>query len=57
METAEFQGSATNDALENICTLYGYDDAVDQITTTNALNQTNLTVYDGAKRPFLTVQN
>jgi hypothetical protein len=34
--------------LENICTLYGYDDAGNQITTTNALNQTSLTVYDGA---------
>jgi hypothetical protein len=40
--------SATNDALENIYTLYGYDDAGNQITTTNALNQTSLTVYDRA---------
>ncbi|MCC6605575.1 MAG: hypothetical protein IT327_20380 [Anaerolineae bacterium] len=49
--------SAINDALENICTLYGYDDAGNQITTNNALNQTNLTVYDGANRPVITVRN
>ena len=49
--------SSTNDALENICTLYGYDDSGNQITTTNALNQTSLTVYDMANRPYLSVQN
>ncbi|MCP4357501.1 MAG: RHS repeat protein, partial [Chloroflexi bacterium] len=31
--------------------------SVNQITNTNALNQTSLTVYDGANRPFLNVQN
>jgi hypothetical protein len=46
-----------NENDENVCTLYGYDDAGNQITTTNALNQTNLTVYDAVNRPFITVQN
>ncbi|MCP4420835.1 MAG: RHS repeat protein, partial [Chloroflexi bacterium] len=49
--------SATNEAVENVCTVYGYDDVGNQITTTNALNQTSLTVYDAANRPFLTVRN
>ena len=49
--------AADNVATDNICTLYGYDTAGRQITTTNALNQTSLTVYDGANRPYLTVQN
>ncbi|MCP4359994.1 MAG: RHS repeat protein, partial [Chloroflexi bacterium] len=42
---------------ENICTLYGYDKAGNQITTTNALNQTSLTVYDAANRPAVQVSN
>lgn len=50
--------AADNMQDENICTLYGYDALTgNQITTTNALNQTSLTVYDGANRPYLTVQN
>lgn len=49
--------SPDNTSDENICTLYGYDKAGNQITTTNALNQTTLTVYDAAGRPFLTVSN
>ena len=36
---------------ENICTKYGYDAAGNQITTTNPLSQTSLTVYDAANRP------
>jgi YD repeat-containing protein len=46
-----------NESDENVCTLFGYDPAGNQVTTTNALNQTNLTVYDAANRPFMTVQN
>ena len=42
---------------ENVCTLYGYDAAGKQITITNVLSQTSLTVYDAAGRAFLTVQN
>ena len=50
--------AADNTQDENICTLYGYDAVTgNQITTTNALNQTSLTVYDAANRPYLTVQN
>ncbi len=40
---------------DNICTLYGYDDAGNQITANNALNQTSLTEYDGVIRPIITV--
>ena len=49
--------SPLNESEENICTLYGYDDGGRQITTTNALNQTNLTVYDHANRPVVQVTN
>jgi RHS repeat-associated protein len=47
--------SSTRD--ENICTLYGYDDAGRQITVTNALSQTSLTVYDLAGRAVIQVSN
>ncbi|MCP5094729.1 MAG: hypothetical protein GY943_04170 [Chloroflexi bacterium] len=47
----------TRTTTDNVCTRYGYDDAGRQITTTNALNQTSLTVYDDANRPYLTVAN
>ena len=49
--------SLDNMADENICTLYGYDKVGNTVTTTNALSQTSLTVYDLANRPFLMVQN
>jgi RHS repeat-associated protein len=54
---AECVLAADNENDENVCTLYGYDAAGNQVTTTNALNQTSLTVYDAANRPFITVQN
>ncbi|HIP70625.1 MAG TPA: RHS repeat protein, partial [Anaerolineae bacterium] len=41
----------------NVCTRYGYDAAGRQITVTNALSQTSLTVYDTAGRPFIAVEN
>ncbi|MCZ7670537.1 MAG: hypothetical protein M5U34_26995 [Chloroflexi bacterium] len=45
--------AANNVQDENICTLYGYDAVTgNQITMTNALNQTSLTVYDAANRPY-----
>ena len=47
----------TNESEENVCTLYGYDDAGNQTTTTNALNQMSLTVYDAANRPAVRVAN
>ncbi|MCI0576314.1 MAG: DUF6531 domain-containing protein, partial [Chloroflexi bacterium] len=46
-----------NDSVANICTLYGYDEAGNQITVTNALSQTSLTVYDSANRPVIQVTN
>src|SRR5690606_20072030 len=46
-----------NDAVENVCTLYGYDPAGNQITVTNALAQTSLTVYDALNRPFIQVSS
>ncbi|HUM67575.1 MAG TPA: PKD domain-containing protein [Chloroflexota bacterium] len=49
--------SPTNESEENICTLRGYDSKGNLITTTNALNQTNLTVYDAANRPVIQVTN
>jgi RHS repeat-associated protein len=49
--------SPTNASTENVCTLYGYDDAGNQVTTTNALGQINLTVYDAANRPIIEVAN
>src|SRR5690606_758468 len=49
--------AAGNEAAENVCTLYGYDAAGNQITVTNALEQTSLTVYDDLNRPFLQVAN
>jgi YD repeat-containing protein len=49
--------SPTNESDENVCTLYGYDEAGNQITTTNALDQTSLTVYDAANRPTIRVAN
>jgi YD repeat-containing protein len=49
--------SPTNESVENICTLYGYDAAGNQITTTNTLSQTSLTVYDAANRPVISVAN
>lgn len=49
--------SPTNENEENICTLYGYDSTGRQITTTNALNQTSLTVYDAADRQVVSVSN
>ncbi len=54
---SQCQLAPNNSADQNICTLYGYDDAGNQVTTTNALNQTTRTVYDAANRPFLTVAN
>lgn len=42
---------------ENVCTLYGYDQAGRTISTTNGLNQTSLTFYDDAGRNFLSVVN
>jgi RHS repeat-associated protein len=56
-EPGECLLSPDNQSDDNVCTLYGYDAAGNQVTTTNALNQTNLTVYDAANRPFITVQN
>jgi RHS repeat-associated protein len=41
----------------DVCTVYGYDPAGNQITVTNALTQTSLTVYDSANRPAIQVQN
>ena len=49
--------SPTNESVENVCTLYGYDAAGNRITTTNALNQTSLTVYDEINRPVISVAN
>ncbi len=49
--------AADNHADENICSLSGYDDQGRHITTTNALGQTSLTVYDAQNRPYLTVAN
>ncbi|MCL4872180.1 MAG: hypothetical protein KJ063_24745 [Anaerolineae bacterium] len=49
--------SPDNNDDENICTLYGYDANSRPVTTTNALSQTTLTVYDAVGRPFLTVFN
>ncbi len=49
--------SPTNESVENVCTLYGYDTVGRQITTTNALNQSSLTVYDAANRPVISVAN
>ena len=49
--------SPSNQSGENLCTLYGYDAAGRQISTTNALSQTSLTVYDAAGRPFISVAN
>ncbi|MCK5920960.1 MAG: RHS repeat protein, partial [Methylococcales bacterium] len=42
---------------QNICTLMGYDATGNLITRTNALSQTNLTVYDAANRPYISVAN
>ena len=41
----------------NVCTRYGYDQAGRQTSVTNPLGQIDLTVYDGAGRPFLRVTN
>ncbi len=49
--------SAANTGVENICTRYGYDQLGRQVTTTNALGQTSLTVYDAYGRAFLSVAN
>ncbi len=50
--------SPTNESDENVCTLYGYDDETgNRVTVTNALSQTNLTVYDEANRPIVEVAN
>jgi RHS repeat-associated protein len=49
--------SPTNESVENVCTLYGYDAVGNRITTTNALNQTSLTVYDESNRPIVNVAN
>jgi len=49
--------SPTNESVENVCTLYGYDAAGNRITTANALNQTSLTVYDEINRPVISVAN
>ncbi len=49
--------SSTNTDEENICTLYGYNAAGNQITTTNALGQTSLTIFDEANRVVGSVQN
>ena len=46
-----------NTREENICSRFGYDSTGNQTTRTNALNQTSLTVYDEANRPFITVAN
>jgi len=46
-----------NMVAENICTVYGNDDAGNRVTSTNALGQTALTVYDAADRPIISVQN
>ncbi|MCA9923643.1 MAG: VCBS repeat-containing protein [Anaerolineales bacterium] len=40
---------------DNVCTVYGYDNAGQRITTKNAVGQQTLTVYDELNRPFLTV--
>ncbi|MDA0244225.1 MAG: hypothetical protein OT477_12480 [Chloroflexi bacterium] len=48
---------ANNMATANICTSYGYDEFGRQQTTTNALDQTSLTVYDTQSRPFISVAN
>lgn len=49
--------SPTNESDENVCSLKGYDDRGNLITTTNALNQTSLTVYDTANRFTIQVTN
>ena len=49
--------SSTNSNTENICTRYGYDNQGRQITTTNTLGQTSLTVYDTYGRAFISVAN
>ncbi|MGD9101214.1 MAG: hypothetical protein PVF45_12110, partial [Anaerolineae bacterium] len=49
--------SPTNEGIENVCTLYGYDATGNRITTTNALNQTSLSVYDEINRPIINVAN
>jgi RHS repeat-associated protein/uncharacterized repeat protein (TIGR01451 family) len=49
--------SPANQAETNICTVFGYDKVGNQITVTNALNQTSLTVYDALNRPIITVAN
>jgi RHS repeat-associated protein len=49
--------SPTNESVENVCTLYGYDTVGRQITATNALNQSSLTVYDEINRPVISVAN
>ncbi|KAA3664487.1 MAG: hypothetical protein DWQ04_05485, partial [Chloroflexi bacterium] len=41
----------------NACTQYEYDDAGRVISTTNTLGQTDLSVYDTAGRPYLSVRN
>lgn len=49
--------TVTNMTNENICTAYNYDAAGNQITVQNSLDQTTLTVYDAANRPFIQVSN
>ncbi|MCP4357958.1 MAG: RHS repeat protein, partial [Chloroflexi bacterium] len=49
--------ASTNERDENICNLNGYDNKGHLITATNALNQTNLTVYDTANRFTIQVAN
>lgn len=49
--------SADNRSTENICTVSGFDNQGRHITTTNALGQTSMTVYDAFDRPYLTVAN
>ena len=46
-----------NMAESNLCTRFVYNDLSQLVQTTNPLSQTELTVYDGVGRPFLTVQN
>ena len=49
--------SPDNMQTENVCTLFGYDSLGRQITSTNALNQTTLTLYDAAGRAVVQVAN
>ncbi len=54
---AQCEMSPDNVKEENICSVSGYDSYGRYITSTNALGQTSLTVYDSQNRPYLSVAN